>query len=99
MHHEDFDRFWAAYPRRVGKGKARKAFEKAIKTTTLAAMLDALAWQRNQPQWVKDGGEYVPHPTTWLNQERWADEPFEVPQVNAKNARTFAAAESWARRG
>lgn len=73
----DFDLFWQAYPRKVGKKKARIAWTKARPDTeTVQKMLDALAWQVNQPQWTKDGGAYVPHPTTWLNEERWDDEPF-----------------------
>ena len=26
-------------------------------------------------QWKKDGGQFIPHPATWLNQEGWDDEP------------------------
>lgn len=67
---DQFETFWRAYPRRVGKGAARKAFEKAIRLTTLAAMLDAIAlYQRCKP-----GYQDFCHPATWLNQERWDDE-------------------------
>ena len=24
-------------------------------------------------QWTKEGGQYIPNPTTWLNQGRWDD--------------------------
>ena len=24
--------------------------------------------------WNKDNGQYIPNPTTWLNQKRWEDE-------------------------
>lgn len=75
----DFDLFWQAYPRRVGKAAARKAWAKLNPdTATVQQMLDALKWQVNQPQWTKDGGMYVPHPSTWLHEERWEDEPFHV---------------------
>lgn len=73
----DFDLFWQAYPRKVGKKRARQAWLKLKPdTATVQKMLDALAWQVNQPQWTKDGGMYVPHPSTYLQQERWDDEPF-----------------------
>jgi hypothetical protein len=85
----EFDQFWASYPRRTGKGLARKAFTKAIQKTTLTVMLDALQWQCRQPQWLKDGGTFVPHPSTWLNQERWDDEPFHnrMPNLSDKSVR------------
>lgn len=70
---DDFDQFWDVYPRKVGKGAARKQFAKAITKTTLAVVLEALKWQALQPQWSKDGGQYCPHPSTWLSQERWED--------------------------
>lgn len=72
-----FDLFWAAYPRKVGKAAARFAFAKALRVTTLETMLSALAWQRTQPTWAKDGGTFIPHPKTWLVNERWEDEPFQ----------------------
>lgn len=80
MTDDDFDRFWRAYPLRTGKGKARDAFLKARKRTTLEAMLAALAWQVTQPKWIEDDGRFIPHPSTWLNQERWDDEPYENPK-------------------
>jgi len=35
----------------------------------------ALAWQARQPGWLKDDGQYIPLPATWLNGARWEDEP------------------------
>jgi DNA-binding Lrp family transcriptional regulator len=70
-----FDRFWSAYPKKVGKGASRKAFAKrGPDTELLQKMLDALEWQRQSPQWQKDNLRYVPNPATWLNEERWEDE-------------------------
>ena len=70
----DFNRFWAEYPRKQGKGAARKAFDKARKKVTLETMLAAVERQRRSEQWNRDGGQYIPMPATWLNQERWSDE-------------------------
>jgi len=70
----EFDIFWDEYPRREGKGAARKSFEKAIKKTTLDVLLEAVRKQKQSDQWTKDNGQYIPHPATWLNQERWEDE-------------------------
>jgi uncharacterized protein YdaU (DUF1376 family) len=72
-----FDAWWSAYPKKTGKGAALKAWTKIRPSdTTVAAMLNALEWQRNQPQWQKDGGAFIPNPATYLNQSRWEDEPF-----------------------
>lgn len=79
----DFDKFWSAYPRKVGKGSAKVKFEKAIKKTTLEVMLAAIASQKRSDQWTKDGGQFIPHPDTWLNQERWSDGGPEVPTLEA----------------
>ena len=69
-----FDMFWSAYPRKIGKEKARTSFKSAMKKTTLEAMLAAIEAQKQSDQWQRDGGQYIPHPSTWLNQGRWEDE-------------------------
>ncbi len=70
-----FEAFWAAYPRKVGKGAALKAWRRiSAPASALPAMLTALEWQRESEQWQRDGGQYIPHPATWLNQSRWEDE-------------------------
>ena len=84
----DFDAFWSIYPRRVGKGAARKSFEKAMTKTDLKTILDAVEAQKQSAQWTRDGGQFIPHPATWLNQERWADEP-EAVDDNANLKRLF----------
>ena len=68
----DFDRFWKAYPRKVGKQTALKAFRKV--NTPLETLLNAIEVQKRSKQWQKDNGQFIPHPTTWLNQWRWEDE-------------------------
>lgn len=67
-----FDEFWKAYPRKVGKEAARKAFAKA--QVDLGTILSAVEAQKRSAQWQKDGGQYIPNPATWLNQGRWEDE-------------------------
>ena len=69
---DDFLAFWQAYPRKVGKAKAYDAWCKL--SPTLKDCLATLEWQLTSEQWRKDGGAYIPHPTTWLNQARWEDE-------------------------
>jgi hypothetical protein len=73
-----FELFWSGYPRRIGKAKAREAFTRALRKTTLDTMLTALEWQREQASWQDRDADgvlrYVPHPASWLNGERWDDE-------------------------
>jgi len=77
---ETFAQFWDAYPRKVGKKPARQKFDSIFKKLTpeqsdqlLKTLLDALEIQKQSDQWQKDNGQYIPHPATWLNQERWND--------------------------
>ena len=73
---ERFARFWAAYPRKEAKATALKAFLKiAPDDAMLQTMLTAIDRFKQTEQWQEDGGKYIPHPTTWLNQRRWEDEP------------------------
>ena len=68
----EFAEFWNAYPTKVGKQPARKAFDKVkVPVETLVAAIER---QKCSSQWSKDGGQYIPNPATWLNQERWNDQ-------------------------
>lgn len=79
-HADAFAAFWSAYPKKVGKGAAFKAWRKLKEPTAvvLAAIKAALNWQAKSGQWCKDGGQYIPNPATYLNQRRWEDEPAEL---------------------
>ena len=77
---EDFLIFWDAYPKKVGKQRALKAWKKLIKEKKLpdlACILDAIREQKTWTQWREEGGKYIPHPATWLNDGRWDDKPTE----------------------
>lgn len=65
-----FESFWAAYPRHVAKDKARTAFGKVPKSE-IPELMAALEKHKRSDQWTKDGGQFIPHPATWLNQKRW----------------------------
>lgn len=70
-----FTEFWQAYPRKIGKPIALKAWRTArVDGAMHAAMLEAIQRHKASPQWTKDGGEFIPHPSTWINQRRWEDE-------------------------
>ncbi len=72
---DQFELFWKAYPRKVAKKVARDKWNRIEMTDELfAKIMAAVEAQKKMPQWVKDSGQYIPHPSTWLNQERWEDE-------------------------
>lgn len=71
----EFEVFWAAYPRHTGKQDAYKAFVKLKPDEALMqAILAGIEKQKQSAQWTKDGGQFIPHPATWLNGCRWEDE-------------------------
>lgn len=88
----EFDEFWKAYPRHVDKQKARKAWAK-LRPPPLKAILDALTWQRELPDWRKENGDFVPYAATYLNGRRWEDEPPRA-QLFGVTARTAGNAEA-----
>ena len=79
---ERFDEFWEAYPKKVGKKAAQAAFVKLKPSASLTEkMLSTLGWQAKSEQWQRNSGQYIPNPTTWLNQGRWDDKPSAVPNA------------------
>lgn len=85
-----FDRFWAEYPRKEGKDAARKEWLQRSPDDALTDLMIAkVCEQRASAQWLRDGGQYIPHPRTWLHQGRWQDETKRIPQMNAKSVRTM----------
>lgn len=69
----EFERFWADYPHKVGKRDAKKAFERARKRAdfdTIMAGLRRYAAKRDDRPWC--------NPATFLNQDRWGDQPAAV---------------------
>lgn len=94
---EEFNVFWRSFPRKIAKGNARKAFDKAIKKTTLETMLAAISrYVECKPDWQ----DYA-HPASWLNSERWDDEwePKQPRQNNRKRTLADAAIDYWGSHG
>lgn len=89
---ESFETFWRAYPRKIARQRAWQAWTKLKPSADLCAqILHALAWQVQQSDWLKDAGRFVPHPTTWLNQARWQDEPSRTPYLSERTLASAAA--------
>ena len=93
----DFDTFWSRYPRKVGKGTARKAWVKALTKATAEQIIAGLESQlyHLQAQYRGPGEDFRPHPSTWLNGERWDDE-YDEPMTGHDMA-VAALEEKWER--
>lgn len=83
----EFDDFWAAYPRKVGKQAARAKFVAAVKRSgdpqRVIAGAHRLAADPNLPD-----ARFVPHPTTWLARDGWEDEP--MPEREERRSNTLS---------
>jgi len=80
---KDFDQFWKSYPKKVAKGEAEKAW---TQTTKVRPMIDVLILSvekaKKSNDWMKDGGQYIPHPASWLRDKRWLDESTQIQTRN-----------------
>lgn len=79
----DFEEFWAAYPRHVGKGGAFKTWKTALKKADAMAIIAGADRYRLDPN---REDEYTAHPSSWLNDCRWDDDP--LPKRGAGKAPT-----------
>jgi len=70
----DFEAFWETYPRKVGKLAAQRAWAKAD-LPAFDVIVKAIDDQSRGEQWRKEGGAFIPHPATWINEGRWLDQP------------------------
>ncbi len=89
---EMFAQFWEAYPRKVGKRAAMDKWERL--KPPLAQCLRAIEHQRQTAQWRKEGGQFIPHPVTWLNQGRWEDAP-KIETTRKTAAKPLASPAGW----
>jgi len=67
-----FERFWQLYPRKVGKPKARTAWQYAIARAPDLVIIAGAERYRDDPNREP---EYTAHPSTWLNRNGWDDDP------------------------
>lgn len=76
-----FDLFWNAYPLKVSKQAAIKAFHKVNwRKVDFDSVMASLEIHKRSEQWTKDGGKFITHAATWLNGAKWEDE---LPAPNA----------------
>ncbi len=83
-----FEAFWKAYPRKVAKPTALKAWQKNGMEDDLyaaKAATDDVTKRSRMKWWAKDKTK-IPHPATWINAMRWHDEGWEseIEQADRK---------------
>ncbi len=83
-----FNTFWGAYPKKKSKGQAEKAFQKlSPDEKLLSVMLSAIEKAKKSTDWLKEEGQYIPYPATWLNAKGWEDEYTEVELKKKKRSK------------
>jgi hypothetical protein len=79
---QEFDGiFYPAYPNKKKPAHAKQAYIAKGKKGRLPPVQDlvsALEVQKVSDDWTKEGGRYIPHPSTWINGEQWLNRPVEV---------------------
>ncbi len=82
-----FSEFWSAYPKKVAKQYALKAWKRLKPNADLhQRILKAVEDQKQSEQWRKNNGQYIPNPATWLNGGQW-DNEMEGTKNNAADQR------------
>lgn len=69
---KDFEIFWQAFPKKKKKEDARKAWNTI--RPNIEVVLKALEWQKQSPEWFKQGGQFIPYPASWIRSHSWEDE-------------------------
>lgn len=76
----DFEEFWKAFPdgRKKAKGRAEKYYSKIVKSGT-ASPAELLDGAKQLAAAMGNDHEFVPMPSTWLNDKRWKDQDLDEP--------------------
>jgi len=80
---ELFQEFWNAYPRKLDKAKAFRAFKSALKRTKFEDILAGVIAYRNDP---KRDPDFTKYPATWLNNDSW-ENAATAPETEASKIR------------
>ena len=76
---DTFEFFWQLYPRKTSRQTAVRAWDKLKPDLELCRIMKAaLKRAVRSPEWAEQGGQYIPHFSTWLNQRRWEDEDVDL---------------------
>ena len=98
---EAFEAFWMAYPRKIAKRDAQKAWQQVMRASDAPPVETIMAAVEQYKTTQKDKN-YIAYPATWLRAGRWSDEVESkydgntererVLPPNVAQAQSFAAA-------
>ena len=71
----EFVVFWREYPRKVGRVKAERCWNKLPDYEQVSAIKGLRLWKQTA-QWRNNDGIFIPYASTFLAQRRWEDEPW-----------------------
>lgn len=73
-----FKLFWDTYPKKRSKAPAYRAWMKALSGKEPPSPEEIIESVKSHvardEQWLKDGGQFIPNPATFLNAHGWEDE-------------------------
>jgi hypothetical protein len=90
----DFEKAWAAYPRKEAEGLARHAWRQLERNgllPTLDVLLSAISRFAATEQWQRENGRFVPQMVNWLRGQRWKDPLPPAEEQSAKHRKTTEA--------
>lgn len=72
--HPGFAEFWSAYPKKKARGEALKAWNTLKPSDDVLCQIKlAIRLERQSEQWLKQRGQFIPYPATWLRREPWRE--------------------------
>lgn len=75
VYSEEFEKFWESYPRCKRKGSKSDAFKTYKKFEKEADLiLSVLNKFKLDQSFLKNDGEFIPSPSSWLNKKHWENE-------------------------
>ena len=98
-----FDDFWKVYPKKRARVVAEKAWMRLkLSDEEAVQVIEKVKEFCRSDDWQRDGGQYIPYPATFLNQQRWEDEMEVAVKKSEERARPLpelvVADADWARR-
>jgi hypothetical protein len=81
--HALFDEFWKEYPKKLDKGRAKRAFRSALTRANFEDILAGAIRYANDPNLPEL--QFIKHPTTWLNADAWENGPLPPDPRKRKN--------------
>lgn len=79
---EDFWKEWPSHFRKKGKSKCAALWNRRKLDAIVELIIESVIRHKSCEQWTKEGGQFIPMPSTWLNDEAW-DTPTEALKKSA----------------